>query len=469
MRSRTAKLSTIAATCGAVVLSACSSGTDAAPATVTAKVTVADTQPGRTQSGNTQPGSTQPGAGGTGSTDAGGPAAAGSGGSGTAPASSGATGSKPATDTSSSAPATATKAGTASFDNPVDGQKLPDGFVPHKLKPGQKPPQFVVVSFDGVGWDEKWQYWFDISKKVPFRFTGFLSGTYLLSDQTKLNYQPPKHDRGSSDINWNLPEDLPVEIDDLNSALAAGNEIGTHFNGHFCGAGGGSEWTEADWNQELDQFFSLLANYQKNNNISKKLNLTKDDIKGERTPCLEGTEEALFPALKKHGLEYDSSFTKRGISWPKQSPKYKIWQIGMAEFPMHGTITGNTDLPPEARTNHFQITMDYNFWYSQEQARSASPEQSKKDSQQVVDTYQDMYDATFNGNRAPLILGNHFNQWNNNAYSDAIGAFVLQTCGKPDTQCVPFRDLIAWMKVQDPARLAQLQNQPPELGKGNAG
>ena len=32
-------------------------------------------------------------------------------------------------------------------------------------------------------------------------------------------------------------------------------------------------------------------------------------------------------------------------------------------------------------------------------------------------------------------------------------------------QCVPFRDVIAWMKVQDPARLAQLQAQEPELGQ----
>ena len=36
------------------------------------------------------------------------------------------------------------------------------GFVPKKLQPGEKPPQFIVVSFDGVGWHEKWQHWFDV-------------------------------------------------------------------------------------------------------------------------------------------------------------------------------------------------------------------------------------------------------------------------------------------------------------------
>ena len=73
---------------------------------------------------------------------------------------------------------------------------LPDGFVPKKLKPGEKAPQFIVVSFDGVGWHEKWQYWFDIMKKVPFHFTGFLSGTYMLSDATKAKYQGPGHGPG---------------------------------------------------------------------------------------------------------------------------------------------------------------------------------------------------------------------------------------------------------------------------------
>ncbi len=56
--------------------------------------------------------------------------------------------------------------------------------------------------------------------------------------------------------------------------------------------------------------------------------------------------------------------------------------------------------------------------------------------------------------------------WNNNAYSDAIGKFVLANCGKPNTYCVPFRDVLAWMKMQDPATLARLQAQKPQLQAG---
>ncbi|MET3808793.1 hypothetical protein ABIB25_005823 [Nakamurella sp. UYEF19] len=362
---------------------------------------------------------------------------------------------KPTAKSSTTKPSASTGGTTATQPSGAE----PDGFVPKKLKAGEKAPQFIVVSFDGVGWHEKWQYWFDIMQKVPFHFTGFLSGTYMLSSETKTKYQGPGHGAGKSSISWNAPSDLPIEIADLNKSLADGNEIGTHYNGHFCSDNvpGGNDWNTDDWNNELDQFFGLIKNVNANNNLpsSVKLNLDPKEIKGGRTPCLEGHAEDLYPAMKAHGLTYDTSFTRRGISWPTQSKDNKIWQIGMAEFPIHGT-------------NHYQITMDYNFYYTQRQASSqgVTPDQSAADSAVVQATYQDMYNATFKGNRAPLILGNHFNAWNNNAYSDAIGNFVTANCGKPNTYCVPFRDLIAWMEMQDPAVLAKLQAQDPELQAG---
>ena len=423
LKTRTRCAAVAAALSAALVVSACSSSPDEAAITITSNVFV-------TPSGTTS--------------------------ASAAPTDQAGTSAKSAT-THKSAKPTTTKP-TATSTTPAAGTQ-PDGFVPKKLKPGEKAPQFIVVSFDGVGWHEKWQYWFDIMKKVPFHFTGFLSGTYMLSDATKTKYQGPGHGPGKSSISWNAPSDLPVEISDLNQSLAAGNEIGTHFNGHFCSDNppGGNDWNTDDWNNELNQFFSLVKNVNVNNNLpsSVKLNLDPNEVKGERTPCLEGHAEDLFPALKAHGMTYDSSFTRRGISWPTMSMDNKIWQIGMAEFPIHGT-------------SHFQITMDYNFYYTQRNASSdgVTQEQSATDSAQVQATYQDMYNATYNGNRAPLILGNHFNAWNNDAYSDAIGNFVTANCGKPNTYCVPFRDLIAWMNVQDPARLAQLQAQNPELQAG---
>jgi len=370
------------------------------------------------------------------------------------------------TEPAASSPPASTSASAAPSPTPAqsgdgtvtEGVAMPSGFVPKKLQPGEKPPQFIIVSFDGVGWHEKWQHWFDVGKQVPFHFTGFLSGTYMLSDETKMAYQGPGHSRGKSSISWNSAADLPIEIQDLNRAYAEGNEIGTHFNGHFCAGAepSGNQWTTADWNNELDQFYSMIANVKANNPGVQMPDLAfdaKQEVRGERTPCLEGKAEELFPALVDHGITYDSSFTKTGISWPKQSQQYKIWQFGMATFPINGT-------------GKQQITMDYNFYYTQRQASSdgVTQAQSAADSEQVYQTYNDMFNATWNGNRAPLVLGNHFNAWNNNAYENALTKFVLNKCGQEGVECVPFRDVLAWMSVQDPDRLAQLQAQAPEVG-----
>jgi hypothetical protein len=124
----------------------------------------------------------------------------------------------------------------------------------------------------------------------------------------------------------------------------------------------------------------------------------------------------------------------------------------MADFPLAGT-------------DHKVITMDYNFWFAQEQASANVPKaKSAQDTAQITQTYLDMYGATYNGNRAPLILGNHFEEWNNNAYTQALANFALKACGKPNTYCVPFIDVVRWMEAQDPHRLAQLQAEAPETG-----
>jgi hypothetical protein len=346
---------------------------------------------------------------------------------------------------------------------PVTHPEAPASNGPHgpstpalRMPPGERPPQFVLVSFDGAGWSRMWDYWFSVAERVPFHFTGFLSGTYLLSERTRDAYHPPYYPAGSSQINWYDEADLPVEIANLNRALRTGNEIGTHFNGHFCaGAGlpsGGNTWSEADWDQELSQFFDLLTDYRTNNQLpaSVRLRLRPSDIHGSRTPCLEGSPEELYPALRRHRLEYDSSFTHPGLSWPTRSPE-GIWQIGMALFPLHGRL-------PDGRTGVSVTTMDYNFYFTQRGAVPApTAEDSARDSQQVLETYRDMYAAAYSGNRAPLVLGNHFNDWNNGAYRDALARFVLDTCGRPETQCVTYTELIAWMEAQTPRVLRRLQ------------
>jgi len=337
----------------------------------------------------------------------------------------------------------------ATFAHPRAGSPLPDGFVPERLRPGQRPPQFVVVSFDGVGWHQEWRHWMAVAHRVPFRFTGFLSGTYLLSDATRDAYHPPYYSPGTSEIGWGTPADVPVEIGDLNRAVAAGMEIGTHFNGHFCASAGlpsgGNTWTTSDWDVELDQFLHLLRDYRSDNGLppSVHLDVTRADVTGGRTPCLEGRPSALYPALVAHGFAYDASFTRPALTWPTRDRRSGLWQLGMTTFPLHGT-------------DHAVTTMDYNYFFTQRGGVSGSLAQARTDQAQVLATYDDLYRRSFAGNRAPVILGNHFNDWNHDAYRNALTAFVLHTCGRPRTECVPFRDLIAWLQVQTPETLARL-------------
>jgi hypothetical protein len=53
-----------------------------------------------------------------------------------------------------------------------------------------------------------------VAHRVPFRFTGFLSGTYLLSDATRDAVPPAVLLSRHLRIGWGTPADVPVEIGD---------------------------------------------------------------------------------------------------------------------------------------------------------------------------------------------------------------------------------------------------------------
>lgn len=330
---------------------------------------------------------------------------------------------------------------------PVD----PDSFfAPKKLTAGQRPPQFVVVSFDGVGSHDKWQYWQSIATQAGARFTGFLSGVYLLDGAHRNAYHGPGHRVGRNSLGyWFDAGEVQHLVGDLNLAWAKGFELGTHFNGHFCAGDppGANAWTSRDWNSELDQFFTFVRDYRRVDQLpgGPALDVPASSIVGARTPCLEGKPAQLMPALRAHGFSYDASETANGVAWPRQNSS-GIWEMPLAYVPLAGTGSG-------------VVSMDYNFWVKQT-GNPPSTRDPVNDSDQVLRTYQAMYRATYDGNRAPLLLGNHFNSWNGNAYTIALATFVKQACRRPDTYCVPFRDLIRWMRAQDPGVLAQLQRQP---------
>jgi hypothetical protein len=313
---------------------------------------------------------------------------------------------------------------------------------PARLKPGEKPPQFVIVSFDGAGDHDKWTFWRGVAQRSGMRFTAFLSGVYLLDRAHRTEYTGPGHRPGASSLgSWNTPAEVRTLVRDLDDAYAAGMEIGTHYNGHFCAGSepAGNDWSTSDWSAELAEFFQFWRAHH-------DLTVPASTVRGGRTPCLEGHPDQLGPALAARGFGYDSSRTANGISWPRKD-QWGLWEFPLAYVPLAGTGSG-------------VVSMDYNFWVKQT-GNPPSTRDTAASSAQVLGTYRAMYAAAYTGNRAPLVLGNHFNSWNGNAYTDALARFVQDTCHKPQTLCVPYRDVIAWMQAQTPATLKALQARPP--------
>src|SRR5690242_11210494 len=192
---------------------------------------------------------------------------------------------------------------------------LPAGFVvdvprePVKLLAGHRPPQFVVVSFDGSGGPQLWRYWRSVGRRAHARFTFFVSGVYLLEDARRRLYHPPRHPAGTSDIWFAKAEGklsargvVRATVRQMAAGYREGHEIGTHFNGHFCEPypGNVDTWTAADWSHELDQFDRLVFR-------AHRLPFDPDEVVGARTPCLQGRLGALDPVLARRGFRYDAS------------------------------------------------------------------------------------------------------------------------------------------------------------------
>lgn len=96
-------------------------------------------------------------------------------------------------------------------------------------------PQFVVVSFDGSGGSDMFEYWRAVARRVHAHFTFFVSGVYLVDWAHNSRYDPPRHRRGRSDIGFAPDAQFAqATLAEAATAYDEGHEIGTHFNGHFC-------------------------------------------------------------------------------------------------------------------------------------------------------------------------------------------------------------------------------------------
>lgn len=315
-----------------------------------------------------------------------------------------------------------------------------------KLAPGQQPPQFVVVSFDGACKHDLMQHYRDLAASVGGHFTFFLSGLCVLPDAQRFAYRPPRKPVGTSAIGFGDASLIEQRIADWGAAYREGHEIGSHFLGHFCDSKGVGTWSAADWQSEIDQFDDFVDNWQKYNpGVSGSLPFTTGVIHGGRTPCLAGKRDQYLPVFAHNGWTYDSSGTG-SLRWPTYQSAYRLWEIPMQTVKIAGY-------------GKSAISMDYNFLYAQNKAAVTAPKATcDRIRQSTYQTYQDALNAVYAGNRAPLILGNHFNTWVCGAYRDALTSFITDThAAHPDVRFVSFDELVQWLDAQDPQVLKALQ------------
>lgn len=326
--------------------------------------------------------------------------------------------------------------------------------TPHKLKPGEKPPQFVVFSWDGAleNDDHLFSRFRELARQNDARMTFFLSGIYLLPNAKRSLYKPPRHSAGASAIDFPTDQHIKWTLEQLRQAWEDGDEIGTHFNGHFCAPdpGGGGNWSTADWDSEISQAYSFVEHWKTNTGFTGIPPLPFDyskELAGGRAPCLEG-QKNLLPAAKENGWRYDASSPGDFQIWPAK--KDGVWN-----FPLQ--------LMPYPQRDFQVLSMDFNFLYNQSGGDVTEGDAAKYPAweKQARQGYLNGFERVYNGSRAPLFIGNHFETWNGGIYMQAVEDVVKDVCPRKGVRCVSFKELSDWLDVQDPAVLAKLRNLDP--------
>lgn len=355
--------------------------------------------------------------------------------------------------------------GSGGKKNPVkplgDGSTANTGAQPNQpekpraLEAGETPPQFVVFSWDGAGdvGNGLFERFLKTGQEYGAHMTFFLSGIYLLPESKKRTYLPPNNAPGASDIGYLTDEHIKSTLGQVRTAWLDGHEIGTHFNGHFCGDGFGSvaKWTPKQWRSEIDQAKAFVKEWKTNSGWTDLEPLPFDydkELIGGRTPCLLG-QENLLPAARELGWRYDASSPGGLQVWPRK--KGGVWDLPLQSIPFPG--------------RRFEVlSMDYNIMYNQSQnSTQAPPANYPAYRSQAAGAYIAGFKRAHETNRAPLFIGNHFEEWNGGVYMDAVEEALKhigqekEKAGEGDIRMVSFRQYVDWMDAQKPEILAKLR------------
>ncbi len=306
-----------------------------------------------------------------------------------------------------------------------------------------KPPQFVLLAFDGSYSLDAWKKSRNFAKTMteagkPVKFTYFISGVYFVSrSDRKLYNAPGGKGLGRSAIGWGgKPEEIEPRLKQMNLAYTEGHEIANHAVGHF----NGQKWSQADWRKEFDYFNQFIFEAYPRNSLTGSLAFDRSAIQGFRAPEL-GQGPGLYKVLAEDGFRYDTSKIAQINYWPQK-------QNGIWNFPLGQIKT--------ALTRKNTLSMDYNFYVAHSKARP-NPKRAKFYEEDMFKTYMNYFEQNYNGNRAPIDIGHHFSAWNGGAYWNAMFRFAEAVCGLSEVQCVTYSELADFMDLLTPEQIAAYQ------------
>jgi hypothetical protein len=325
-----------------------------------------------------------------------------------------------------------------------------------KLAPGETPPQFVVVSFDGACSSDVFNQFMDTAEATGAHYTLFLSGLCLLPESQKFLYNAPGRDAGSSAIGFadDTPE-VAQRITNLTRAYNSGHEIGTHFLGHWCEPSQGSvnSWNAKEWQSEFAQDAQFMNDWAAINGITDPtpLPFNHSVVQGARTPCLEGQRDVMYPIFKANGFKYDAS-NSGTLQWPIMN-EYGLWDFPLQDIRVSGF-------------GRDSLSMDYNLMCQQNGSGgqncsdSSEPAVCEQARQSTYDSLMAATSAVYNGNRAPLFWGMHWKALMCGAYISSVNQFIRDASAQyPEIQFISNKDLVTWLEAQDPSVLAKVRAQ----------
>lgn len=284
----------------------------------------------------------------------------------------------------------------------------------------ERPPQYVLISFDGARDIAQWERSRTLARKTGARFTYFLSCANLLTPHTRSAYRGPQGDK--SNVGYAASrDDVAARLRQIWAARLEGHEIASHGCGHLDGG----SWSAGDWKQEFGEFSRILADAWTLNGVPFEpagwRAFALSEIVGFRAPYLS-VGPGLEAALRSSGLDYDASAVSR-------DPETPFRRKGVARFALPMIAEG----PDQRRI----LAMDYNLFVRHSGGFERSDTGGDFE-QRAYEAFRNAFARQFEGGRAPLQIGLHFTLMNDGAYWRALERFAAEACAKPDVRCVSY-------------------------------